>query len=56
MRTLGDAGFDLFVEAGPGDVLAKLVKRILPDARAVAVGTPEAAIEFARQRTEETVG
>lgn len=56
MRTLGDAGFDMFVEAGPGDVLAKLVKRTLPDARAVAVGTPEGAIEFARQRTQETVG
>lgn len=56
MRTLGDAGFDLFVEAGPGDVLAKLVRRTVADARAITVGSPEAAIEFARQRTEETVG
>ncbi len=56
MRTLGNAGFDTFVEAGPGDVLARLVKRTLPDARAIAVGGPEQAIEFARQRTEETVG
>ena len=56
MRTLGEAGFDTFVEAGPGDVLAKLVKRTLPDARAIAVGGPEQAIEFATQRTEETVG
>ena len=44
------------MEAGPGDVLAKLVKRTLPDARAIAVGAPEQAIEFARRRTEETVG
>lgn len=56
MRTLGEAGFDTFVEAGPGDVLARLVKRTLPDARAIAVGGPDQAIEFATQRTEETVG
>ena len=34
------AGATTFVEAGPGDVLTKLAKRVAPDARAVAVGTP----------------
>lgn len=56
MRTLAEAGFDTFVEAGPGDVLAKLVKRTLPGARSAAVGSPREAIEFARERAEETVG
>jgi [acyl-carrier-protein] S-malonyltransferase len=42
-RALERAGADTFVEAGPGDVLTKLAKRIVPEARAVAVGTPAEA-------------
>jgi [acyl-carrier-protein] S-malonyltransferase len=40
---LGGAGAGAFLEAGPGDVLTKLMKRILPDAAALAVGSPEEA-------------
>jgi [acyl-carrier-protein] S-malonyltransferase len=37
------AGAETFIEAGPGDVLTKLAKRVVPGARAVAVGSPQAA-------------
>jgi [acyl-carrier-protein] S-malonyltransferase len=41
MRVAGeDLGVELFVEAGPGDVLAKLAKRCVPSARATSVGSP----------------
>jgi [acyl-carrier-protein] S-malonyltransferase len=46
-RALQDAGADVFVEAGPGDVLTKLAKRVVPGARAMAVGTPEDAATVA---------
>jgi len=42
-QALQAAGADAFVEAGPGDVLTKLAKRVVPGARAAAVGSPEAA-------------
>jgi [acyl-carrier-protein] S-malonyltransferase len=40
---LADAGATSFLEAGPGDVLTKLMKRIVPDAAARAMGSPEDA-------------
>ncbi len=40
---LAEAGATRFLEAGPGQVLTKLAKRIVPDAIAVAAGSPEAA-------------
>lgn len=43
VRALADAGATSFLETGPGDVLTKLMKRILPDATARAVGSPEGA-------------
>ncbi len=43
IRALGGAGAGAFLEAGPGDVLTKLMKRIVPDAAARAVGSPEEA-------------
>ena len=41
-RSLAAAGATVFIEAGPGDVLTKLAKRVVPDATAVAVGSPDA--------------
>jgi [acyl-carrier-protein] S-malonyltransferase len=46
-KALFDAGATTFIEAGPGDVLTKLAKRVTPDARAVAVGSPDAVPELA---------
>jgi [acyl-carrier-protein] S-malonyltransferase len=43
IRALAGAGAGMFLEAGPGDVLTKLMKRIVPDAVARAIGTPEEA-------------
>lgn len=43
VAALVGAGATTFVEAGPGDVLTKLAKRVAPEARAVAVGSPDDA-------------
>jgi [acyl-carrier-protein] S-malonyltransferase len=40
VRALAAAGATSFLEAGPGDVLTKLMKRIVPGAAARAVGSP----------------
>jgi [acyl-carrier-protein] S-malonyltransferase len=40
MRAMADAGIVSFVEAGPGDVLTKLLRRCVPGATAVPVGSP----------------
>jgi [acyl-carrier-protein] S-malonyltransferase len=45
VRALGAAGATGFLEAGPGDVLTKLARRIVPEATATAVGSPEAAAD-----------
>ena len=42
VSALDNAGANVFVETGPGEVLTKLAKRIVPAARAVAVGAPDA--------------
>jgi [acyl-carrier-protein] S-malonyltransferase len=43
----GELGVTWFVEAGPGEVLAKLAKRCVPDAKATSVGTPGEAVALA---------
>ena len=43
VRSLADAGAASFVEAGPGDVLTKLMKRIVPETAARAVGSADEA-------------
>jgi [acyl-carrier-protein] S-malonyltransferase len=50
-QALQTAGANAFVEAGPGDVLTKMAKRVVPGARAFAVGTPEDAITVAEELT-----
>jgi [acyl-carrier-protein] S-malonyltransferase len=42
IRNLAAAGADRYLEAGPGDVLTKLMKRIDPALTAVPIGSPEA--------------
>jgi [acyl-carrier-protein] S-malonyltransferase len=42
IRTLVAMGCHTFVELGPGDVLTGMTKRIAPEAKALAAGTPEA--------------
>jgi malonyl CoA-acyl carrier protein transacylase len=43
LRALDWRGLDRFVEAGPGSVLTKLVRRTIPAAEAISVDVPEAA-------------
>ena len=43
-HALAAAGATTFLECGPGDVLTKLAKRVVPGATALAVGSPEAAV------------
>ncbi len=43
VRALAGARATTFLEAGPGHVLTKLMKRILPDVAALAVGSVDAA-------------
>jgi [acyl-carrier-protein] S-malonyltransferase len=50
-QALRAAGAEVFIEAGPGDVLTKLAKRVVPGARAVAVGSPEDAARAADPAT-----
>jgi malonyl CoA-acyl carrier protein transacylase len=48
LKAIGGLGVTHVIEAGPGDVLTKLAKRAVPDATAVAAGTPEKVREAAK--------
>ncbi|MGI5888907.1 MAG: ACP S-malonyltransferase, partial [Oscillospiraceae bacterium] len=41
LNTMKDMGIDTFIEIGPGNVLTKLVKRTLPEANTIMLGTME---------------
>lgn len=43
-QALAAAGATNFLECGPGDVLTKMAKRVVPGSSALAVGSPEAAV------------
>ncbi|WP_288402167.1 ACP S-malonyltransferase [uncultured Deinococcus sp.] len=47
VQALAAQGVDTFIEFGPGTVLTGLVKRILPDARTLNVGTAQQVRDFA---------
>ena len=47
IRALDASGVDRFVEAGPGDVLTKLARRIVPQTQADSAGSPGAASDLA---------
>jgi [acyl-carrier-protein] S-malonyltransferase len=55
LRSMAEAGITTFVEAGPGDVLAKLARRAIPGADVRTVGSPgeaHAVAEAIRQPAE----
>ena len=41
VQTMADTGISTFIELGPGSVLTGMAKRIVPDARAISVSTPD---------------
>lgn len=49
VRALGESGVDTFVECGPGNTLAKLIAKILPEARTFSVETAEQARAAAKE-------
>lgn len=52
MRAMGDLGITFFIEAGPGDVLAKLARRAVPGATVRPVGSPADARAAAMELRE----
>jgi malonyl CoA-acyl carrier protein transacylase len=39
---MGEAGIDLFLHVGPGDVTASLARRAVPDARTLSISEVDA--------------
>jgi malonyl CoA-acyl carrier protein transacylase len=53
MRAMEEAGITWFVEAGPGDVLARLARRAVPGATVRTVGSPDDARSVAEDIRRE---
>jgi [acyl-carrier-protein] S-malonyltransferase len=49
IRSMAEMGITWFVEAGPGDVLGKLARRIAPGSTVRSAGSPEAAAAVAAE-------
>ena len=49
IRRMAEDGFDTFIECGPGNTLAKLIGKILPEARTYSVETAEQAKAAAKE-------
>ena len=45
LRAMATMGIQVFLEAGPGDVLSKLARRAVPEAQVVAVASPAVATD-----------
>jgi [acyl-carrier-protein] S-malonyltransferase len=54
LRAMSESGIGCFVEAGPGDVLSRLVRRCVLDAMTFSVGAPAEADAFAAFAREPT--
>jgi [acyl-carrier-protein] S-malonyltransferase len=52
MRAMADLGIEAFVEAGPGDVLSKLARRIVPGVDVASIGSPAEAASLATEMNE----
>jgi [acyl-carrier-protein] S-malonyltransferase len=46
-QALQAAGAATFLEAGPGEVLTKMAKRVVPGAAAISIGSPQDAVQAA---------
>lgn len=52
MAAMQEAGIEMLVEAGPGEVLTRLAKRSAPGVEAIAVNSPADARELAKKVSE----
>ena len=52
IRAMADLGIEAFVEAGPGDVLSKLARRIIPGVDVASIGSPAEATSLAAEMNQ----
>jgi [acyl-carrier-protein] S-malonyltransferase len=56
LRSLAESGITVLIEAGPGDVLAKLARRAIPGADVRTVGSPAEARAVAEEIRQPATG